>query len=101
MMKQTKKPEFLYTQGSANVVFCVRTHAAITAPRTQHIRGTSRSTSHIKNYNIIIALPLTSRLFLPPKHAGIPPRLILDVDINYVQSIRTQQPLSNLSVATS
>ena len=82
MIKQAKKPEFLYTLVSINVMFCVRTHAAITGPRTQHIHGTSRSTSHIKNYNIIIALQLTSHLFLPPKHVAIPRRLILDVGIN-------------------
>ena len=69
MMKQAQKPELLHTQGPINVMFCTLTQASITALRKQHIHGTSRSTSHIKNYNIILALQLTSHLFLPPKHA--------------------------------
>ena len=62
MINQAKKPEFLYTQWSTNVVFCVRTQAATPEPKIQHIHGTSRSTSHIKNNNIIIALQLKSNL---------------------------------------
>ena len=63
--------------------------------------GTSRLTLHIKIYNTIIAPQLTSHIFLTPKHAAIPRRLILGVDINYVQSILTQQPLSILSLTIS
>ena len=59
MMKQAKKHEFLYIQGPTNVVFCTLPQASITGPRKQHIHATSRSTSHIKNYNIKLALQLT------------------------------------------
>ena len=86
-MKQTTKPEFLYTQGSTNLVFCTRTTQQQTGPEHNTFMEQSVNFTYVELCVCTTADNIS--LSAIKKHAAISRGPILDVDINYAQTIPT------------